>query len=496
MKILTKVDSASNIHFLNQRILLLKLACLVIALPSLLALGGWLMQHKALEWLLPDQVTMKANAALAFILASVALYLFHKTGLWVYLLQRLIALSLFLLGVLTLYYYLTQTAQPYIDELWLQSRLLSASVYQRYILAYRMSPLAAINIMLVALCIFFLANRYSNRQLNTARLFVIPVIISSILVLIGYAYGVRDLYHFGALEPLSPMSAISFVLLSTSLLCIRAERGFMRLFVGKTLGSRMARWLIPALIMVFSGIGWLCRQGNLLQLYNNQFETALLIFLTLFLSSALIIWQARMQHGQELLRQHAQHALLMHNLELEQKIRQRTQQLEILMRELEAQSLTDSLTGIANRRAFEQRLILEWQRAVRYQHALSLIILDIDYFKRLNDDFGHQTGDDILKEVALLLTLAIRETDLVCRYGGEEFIVIMMETEKHAAIHVAERLRLAIADHPWPIREITASLGVATLKADQTTKALLKEADCALYQAKAAGRNRVISFEA
>lgn len=493
MKMPGKVQSADNIHFLHQRILLLKLACLLIATPSLFAFAGWVLEHKSLYWLVTDPVSMKTNTGFAFVLASVALYLFHKNAPWVYQLQRLIAISLFLLGTVALYFYFNQGALPSIDELILKSHLLSASLYQRYVLAYRMSPLAAINLMLVALCIFFLANQHSNRQLNIARMFVIPVLVSSILVLIGYAYGVRGLYHFGSLDPLSPIAAISFMLLAISLLCIRAERGFMRLFVGHTLGSKMARWLIPALILVFISIGWLCRQGNLLHLYNNQFETSLLIFLTLFLSITLIIWQARMQHGQELLRQHAQHALLMHNLALEQKILQRTQQLEKLMRELEAQCLTDGLTGIGNRRAFEQRLTLEWQRATRYQHALSIVILDIDHFKRLNDEFGHQTGDEVLQEVALLLTQAVRETDLVCRYGGEEFIVVMMETEHHAALHVAERLRLAIAGHSWSMANISASFGVATLTADQSTNSLLKAADCAMYRAKATGRNRVVS---
>lgn len=494
MKFLNKSQGLSNIHFLNERMLLLNIACLLIILPSILVLYGWLIEGKTLIWLFPNQVSMKANNALAFILASLALYLFNNTARWVYKLQRIIALFIFTLGISALYQYVTQTTLPYVDQ-WLINPQLSSVIFdEKYILSYRMSPLAAINLTMVSISIFLLSNQHSNRQLNIARLFVIPVILSSILVLIGYAYGVRDLYRFGFFVPLSPISAISFILLSISLLFIRAERGFMRLFVGRTLGSKMARWLLPTLIIVFVTIGWMCRQGNLMHAYNNQFEVSILIFLTLLLSSALIIWQSRIQHGQELLRQHAQHALELNNLALEKKVQQRTQQLENLMRELEILSLTDGLTGIANRRAFEQRLNIEWLRANRYHHPLSIVMMDIDHFKKINDVFGHQTGDEVLQQVAAMLMQAARNTDLVCRYGGEEFIVVMMDTALPEALIAAERFRTYIFSNNWLVTPVTVSIGVASLQANQTVEQLLKEADQALYQAKSTGRNQVVSF--
>lgn len=489
--------TSANLHFLHQRTLLLKLASLLIIIPSALVLYGWLIEERTLYWLFPNHISMKANTALGFILASLALYLFNTSANWVYQLQRAIAVVLFTLGGITIYQYASNTTLPYVDQLLVKSSILASGVsaQEPSLLGYRMSPLAAINLMLVANTIFMLSNRYSNRQLNVARLFVIPVIVSSILVLIGYAYGVRDLYRFGFFVPISPLSAISFLLLATSLLFIRAERGFMRLFVGKTLGSRMVRWLVPVLVITFIGIGWLCRRGTLQHLYNDQFEISLLIFFTLLLSNLLIIWQARIQHGQELLRQHAQHVLEKNNQALERKVRQRTQELEKLMRDMEAISLTDGLTGIANRRALEQRLLLEWQRASRYQHPLSVLMLDIDYFKRLNDEFGHDAGDETLRQVAQLLTESARETDMVCRFGGEEFMLIMIETGLADAVQVAERMRAYVATHAWDLRPVTISIGVATLHADEALKTLLKHADQALYQAKAAGRNCVIAAE-
>jgi diguanylate cyclase (GGDEF)-like protein len=312
------------------------------------------------------------------------------------------------------------------------------------------------------------------------------------MVLIGYAYGVRELYRFGFYVPLSPLSAIAFIELSVALMFIHAERGFMRLFVGQTLGSKMVRWLLPTLILVFITIGWLCRQGNLMHWYKNQFEVSMLIFLTLFLSSCLIIWQARAQHGQELLRQRAQFALELNNINLEKKVELRTQELKKLMEELEALSLTDSLTGLANRRAFEQRLKMEWQRATRYEHPLTIMLIDVDHFKRFNDDFGHQTGDHVLAQVGTILQQAVRTTDLACRYGGEEFVIILPDTSLDDAMPIAHRIREQVANYAWEARQVTVSVGVSMLNQQETANQLVSDADQALYQAKAAGRNQVI----
>ena len=357
-----------------------------------------------------------------------------------------------------------------------------------------MSALSTLHWMLISISIFLLT--YRNYQiLNFARLLLLPIIFSSIMVLIGYAYGVRDLYYLGFYNPLSPVSAILFILLSVSLLFMHSERGFMRLFVGRTLGSRMARGLLPTLIIVFITIGWLGRQGSAMGWYNNQLETSMLVFFTLFLSSILIIWQARAQHGQELLRQRAQHALELSNLKLEKKVAMRTRELKQLTLELEAISLTDSLTSLPNRRAFGQRMNIEWQRTLRYATPLTIMMLDVDHFKRFNDDFGHQTGDDVLIQVAQLLAHAVRTTDFASRYGGEEFIVILPNSTLEEAMPIAQRICNEIAQYAWPQRQVTVSIGVATYHQQEEIQELIAQADMALYQAKAEGRNRVVRAE-
>lgn len=165
---------------------------------------------------------------------------------------------------------------------------------------------------------------------------------------------------------------------------------------------------------------------------------------------------------------------------------------------LEGQALLDGLTGVANRRCFDQALVEEWRRAGRARRALSLIMVDIDHFKRLNDTAGHPAGDAALRALAQALDGQVhRAGDLVARYGGEEFAVLLPDTDRAAAMALAERLRATVAGlglpNPGaPGGRVTVSVGVATLPADPTAlpAALVAQADRALYAAKRAGRNR------
>lgn len=171
-----------------------------------------------------------------------------------------------------------------------------------------------------------------------------------------------------------------------------------------------------------------------------------------------------------------------------------------LYEETQQQAITDPLTGLYNRRRFEERVAEEIQRARRYEHPLAMVMADIDRFKRYNDTHGHPQGDVVLQKLARLLQTSVRGTDLVARYGGEEFAILLPETSKAGALAVAEKIRAAVAGHPFPSEEtqpggrLTISLGVATFPEDVKDPAeLVHRADEALYRAKAEGRNRVCS---
>lgn len=153
----------------------------------------------------------------------------------------------------------------------------------------------------------------------------------------------------------------------------------------------------------------------------------------------------------------------------------------------------DFLTGVANRHAFETELAREAGRARRHGTELCLTMLDIDDFKGVNDRFGHQTGDQVLMQLAKVVNSGVRMTDVVCRYGGEEFMVIMPQTSLEGAWSCARKLCRAIARTDFGIeRQITVSVGVALFKPDQSLETLVHRVDTALYQAKTGGKNQVI----
>ena len=167
-----------------------------------------------------------------------------------------------------------------------------------------------------------------------------------------------------------------------------------------------------------------------------------------------------------------------------------------LVKMLEHRAQIDSLSGLWNRRYFDQRLQQEWSEARRHGRSLSLIMCDVDRFKRLNDQFGHPFGDQVIERVAQILSGG-RGSDITCRYGGEEFGVILPSTAAERALEVAERHRVAIESHTWSGHDdviVTSSFGVADLKSlptDAGMEQLVQAADMALYRAKQSGRNRV-----
>lgn len=160
---------------------------------------------------------------------------------------------------------------------------------------------------------------------------------------------------------------------------------------------------------------------------------------------------------------------------------------------LEELASRDGLTGLKNRRAFQDRMEMEFERARRYGNPLSIVLLDVDKFKQYNDTYGHPAGDLVLKTVAHLLEATVRDSDFVARYGGEEFVLILPHTPGEAAARVAERCRSRIEGHHWPDRQVTASFGIATLHAgvNLNRDEFVKAADDALYASKANGRNCV-----
>lgn len=172
---------------------------------------------------------------------------------------------------------------------------------------------------------------------------------------------------------------------------------------------------------------------------------------------------------------------------------QKQQQQELQRRNelLERLSVTDALTQVGNHRAFQEHLHSQISLSCRKGLPLCLMLIDVDHFKQYNDTYGHLQGDVVLREVARLITENVRAYDFVARYGGEEFAVILPDTEPDTARKVAERIRQVIAQHQFPNRAVTVSIGVAGWRTGVDSSHLIQQADSALYEAKRLGRNRV-----
>lgn len=170
---------------------------------------------------------------------------------------------------------------------------------------------------------------------------------------------------------------------------------------------------------------------------------------------------------------------------------------EIMQRQKIEQELVqlatiDPLTAIPNRRKFDEALQYELNRDLRYNHALSLIFCDLDYFKKINDQHGHKIGDDALKEFASLMSSHTRNTDILARWGGEEFVLLLPETDIRTAGSIAEKLRTETENHEFAyIGKITASFGVTEFTQGDNEITFIKRADDALYRSKENGRNRI-----
>ncbi len=180
------------------------------------------------------------------------------------------------------------------------------------------------------------------------------------------------------------------------------------------------------------------------------------------------------------------------NATLEQLVEARTAELKEKNLELERLSVTDKLTGLFNRLKLDQILEQQLVHSQRYSACFALILLDIDKFKAVNDQFGHQAGDQVLCVIAQILRQCSRASDLVGRWGGEEFLIVLAETNQDGAMVLAEKLRQTVEEYDFPVAgHKTASFGVTVYRSGDTIESMMARVDAALYRAKDGGRNRV-----
>jgi diguanylate cyclase (GGDEF)-like protein len=345
-----------------------------------------------------------------------------------------------------------------------------------------------------------------------AHWLVVPPLLVSTLAVLGYAYGAISLYSVKPFASMAAHTAGSFFALRLCVLAADSTHGFASIANSNTAGGLVSRRLLPTIPIMIFLLGWVRLEGQALGLYDVRFGSALMVLLSITVCVIAVAFTATTLHEVDLTRKLAEAEILSFNAELELRVQERTRelaqvssQLRLVNSALELLSQQDGLTGVANRRFFDRYLAEQQQIARHYGRSLALVLCDVDHFKSYNDHYGHQAGDECLKQVAAALrTCCRRSADMTARYGGEEFALILPETGSSDAALIAEDARRAVAqlriEHGRrPAGDyVSISGGVAVLEHghDISAAQLLMAADQRLFEAKRLGRNRIVSEDA
>jgi diguanylate cyclase (GGDEF)-like protein len=294
----------------------------------------------------------------------------------------------------------------------------------------------------------------------------LAVVAIGLFALSAYGYAMGTGSREAPFTPISVHTAILLLLLGLGWLAAQPHAGVMRVMSAQSIGGELARrTLLPALLIpaVLSYVAQLLRNGELL----SDGAIITLLAVSSGVAVATMIWWA---------------SALLDRVESHRRVASH----------LRDSANTDALTGLGNRRAFDAAL-----RRLLDAHAgggapFSLLLLDLDHFKSYNDTYGHPAGDEALRQAGQLLGLALRPGDIACRYGGEEFGVLLPGTAAEGAMIVAERIVQDVRGGLWLKRAVTASVGAATVQPGDEPNRLVARADAALYAAKRAGRDRAL----
>jgi diguanylate cyclase (GGDEF)-like protein len=439
-------------------------------LVGIVVLLGWALDSAVIKSVLAGLPVLKVNAALGFVLLGTTLLGHRSKRSELLALSYVLAASLLVLAAATLAEHIFNHNLG-IDELLIRDHLPNPS---RFLQPGRMSPLAAASFFLLAVGI--LLSRFRSRlALWGQQLCMLVPLLVATRTLVGWLYGVPTLYP-PLKMPMSLHATIAFLVVSTGLLLSRRAYCLARLFDRSSAGSAMARRILLWAIGLPLALGVFCLQGEKLGLFPGQYGlTVFVVLITLLLVIFLVVWSG-----------------LMNQLDHHRQVA------SAAAREFQHASERDHLTGLLNRRGFLERSEEILAQARRNGNCLACVVLDIDFFKKINDVHGHSAGDNVLRQFSLILQSCCRPGDIVGRVGGEEFCVLLPIADEDRARDVAEWLRAAISAHRFALDQtllaVSCSGGVAELRPSHAgVHSLIDSADAALLVAKQMGRNKIVT---
>jgi diguanylate cyclase (GGDEF)-like protein len=446
----TELDSSS---FRLLAVLSIAVGCIALTTACAVLIGGWIMGVDTLKRVVPGFNTMKVNTAISIACLGAALAVTHADRRYRGIANAAASVAV-VIALLTLaeYVFLWDAG---IDQLWTQNVATPPGTDPG-------RPAAATAVMITLLGAAILCTGHPK----LARVKTVAgsiVLVTSWAALNGYIFGPWALQEVPLLRSIALHTAILMLLLSLGTLAAEPASRPIRTVLARSTGGVICRWLLPTAILAPPLLGWFLTRGGALDVFPNQFDWALYSAISTLGSGWLIL-------------------TLAHRITVIDAAR------------LSAAELArhDPLTGLTNRRAFDAFLLESFNLSRRHGHALALLLIDIDHFKSYNDAFGHPAGDALLKELSVILSSLARETDLVARLGGEEFGIVLPETDAGGARVFAERVRTEVEQATQFKRALTVSVGVAALSDEiGTPSELIEDCDSALYQAKSGGRNLV-----
>jgi diguanylate cyclase (GGDEF)-like protein len=452
------------------------------ALLGAIGLAGWIFDLAAVRTAFDSYATIKANAALGIVAASLALIGFTalpRASFVGLVLRRGGTLLAGIIGLLTLVEHFAGVDFG-IDQLLARDPWTTADLFPG-----RMPRAAAMGLVLYGLATIFLPRApawsfWTGFAINAIGFWI------ALFVCVAFLLAPASLYAFPWFATVSAQTAMSFLALFAGVMLAFPDRGWARIVMTDKLGGFMARRLLPPMAVVPIGILWLAQKGADLGLYPERLgEYVAAVALLIVLTTLVLVACGRLN------------VLDAHRRVVEEG-RQRAHAAAQRLREI---SEMDPLTELSNRRRFLAVATESITSAHEQPGQLALLMVDIDHFKRINDTYGHPAGDQALRLLARTLRESTRKADCVARLGGEEFAILLPGATPALAQGIAERIcdqvaKLAVLDGTGRQFGFTVSIGLAArADADARPEDLLARADAALYRAKRAGRNRVVRAE-